>query len=99
MIAIEGGGTAVAVTSVTGPFPIGVPVPVSFALSIKTDASDSVKDVMVEWGDGQMAELGALTQVVASHAYATAGTFVLTTNVETTAGRQASVPIRLTVGS
>jgi hypothetical protein len=71
---------------------------VSFTLSVKTDVSDFVKDVLVDWGDGETADFGAVSQSVASHSYSSAGTFVLTTMVDTSAGRHATFPIRLTVG-
>src|SRR5258708_7174789 len=71
VITIE--GTAVVSTAIQGPFQSGVPVSVSFTFSVKTDAADSVKDVLVDWGDGETTDLGAGSQSVAYHSYSTAG--------------------------
>jgi hypothetical protein len=89
-----------AVTTAIGGGPSGVPLgeSVSFKLSVKTDASDSVKDALVDWGDGEATDLGAVSQGVASHSFSTAGAFVLTARVETSAGRHITVSTHLTVG-
>jgi hypothetical protein len=96
-ISIETGGTA-AFTSTT--IPSGDPAgkSVSYTFSVKTDVSDSVTDVAVDWGDGQTTDLGAVTQGAASHSFSTAGTFVLTVKVETSAGPHIAFPISLMVG-
>ena len=70
----------------------------SFMLSVTTDVSDSVKDVSVNWGDGETTDLGPGNHAVASHSYSKAGVFVLTPSVDTSAGRHATFSIRLTVG-
>jgi hypothetical protein len=67
-------------------------------LAVKTDASDSVKDALVDWGDGEATDLGAVSQGVASHSFSTAGVFVLTARVDTSAGRHTTVSTHLTVG-
>jgi hypothetical protein len=95
-ITIEAGGTAFAGTEITSGDPAGRSV--SFTLSVKTEVSDSVKDVLVDWGDGETTDLGGVSQAVASHSFSTAGIFVLTVKVDTSAGRHTVFPITLTVG-
>ena len=85
-------------TAVEGPTSVLLGQSVSFTSSIKTDASDSVKDVLVDWGDGETADLGAVSQAVASHSFSTAGAFVVTAKVDTSSGRHITVPIPLTIG-
>jgi hypothetical protein len=99
-ITIEKGRSAFATFAIQKAFRSGVSAgqSVSFTLSIKTDEGDSVKDALVEWGDGETADLGAVNQAVTSHSFSTAGTFVLTVKVDTLAGGHISVPISLTVG-
>jgi hypothetical protein len=91
-------GPAAVTTAIAGPTGILLGQSVSFTFSIKTDASDSVRDVLVDWGDGETADLGAVSQGVASHSFSTAGTFVLTAKVDTSAGRHPTVSVALTVG-
>jgi len=77
LIVIDEKGYATASTAIEGLVGSGVPPQsVSFTLSVKTGVSDSVKDVLVEWGDGETADLGAVSQAAASHSFSTAGTFV-----------------------
>jgi hypothetical protein len=85
-------------TAVAGPTSVLLGQSVSFTSSVKTDASDSVKDVLVDWGDGETADLGSVNQAVASHSFSTAGTFVLTAKVGTSAGHHATVSFPLTIG-
>ncbi|SRR5258706_5946205 len=95
-ISIEGGGTAAfASTTIASGDPAGKSV--SLALSVKTEVSDSVKSVVVGWGDEQTTDLGAVSQGVASHSFSTAGAFVLTVTVDTSAGRHSIFPISLTI--
>lgn len=97
-ITIQGDATAGTASMWTALLsPSRVPGLVSFTLSVKTDPSDSVKDASVDWGDGETTDLGAVSQAVTSHSYATAGAVVLTVKVETSAGRQALMPIHVTV--
>jgi hypothetical protein len=91
-ITIEGPATAFAYTAIEG-----VGQSVSFTFSVKTDVSDSVKDVLVDWGDGETADLGGVSQGGPSHSFSAAGTFVLTAKVDTSAGHHATVSIPLTV--
>jgi hypothetical protein len=98
-VTIEG-FSSFATIAIQKPFRPGVAAGqlVSFTLSVRTAERDSVKDALVEWGDGETADLGAVSQAVTSHSFSTAGTFVLTVKVDTLAGGHISVPISLTVG-
>jgi hypothetical protein len=85
-------------TTVGGPTSVLLGQSVSFTSSIKTDASDAVKDALVDWGDGETADLGSVNQAVASHSFSAAGSIVLTEKVDTSAGHHATVSFPLTVG-
>jgi hypothetical protein len=95
-IMIAGGNTLT--TTSSGFLVSGVRIgqPVSLTLSVKSD--DPVKDVSVDWGDGETADLGAVSQAVASHSFSTAGAFVVTAKVDMSSGRHITVPIPLTIG-
>jgi hypothetical protein len=71
--------------------------PVSFSVTINTDVNDSVKDVLVDWGDGATVDFGAVSQAAASHSFTTSGDFVLTTKVETSSGHRGTFPIKFTI--
>ena len=90
------GPNSLSAAATIAPLPVGQPV--SFALTVETGGNDSVKDVRIDWGDGATDDFGAVSEAVAVHSFSTPGTFVLTTRVDTSAGRHITVPITLTVG-
>ena len=74
-----------------------VGLPVSFTVTVQTDVNDSVRDMVVNWGDDATVDFGAVSQAAASHSFTTSGDFVVMTNVETSSGRSGAFRMILTV--
>lgn len=85
------------ITPPSSPPSAGLPALFTFAVTVATDGS-AVRNVAVEWGDGESQNLGALsgTQTV-SHVYDDDGTYTVTATVTDAAGNSNTVSTSVTV--
>jgi hypothetical protein len=74
-------------------------LPATFTFTLGTlPPGDFVKDVIVDWGDGQTQDLGAIsTNTSVSHVYTTAGTYAVKATLHDTAGTSTTVSNSVTV--
>ena len=74
----------------------GLPAAFTFTVTAATSNPSPIKDVSVNWGDGQAQSLGAFTGAqTATHSYASSGTFVVSATVTDVAGN--STPVSTSV--
>jgi hypothetical protein len=75
------------ITAPATPPSAGLPAAFTFVVTSAATNGSAVKDVSVNWGDGQVQDLGAITGSQAvSHVYHNAGTFVISATLTDTAG-------------
>ena len=73
-----GGAPQIVITPPTTPPGAGLPASYTFAVTAATTNGCLVRDLTVNWGDGQLQDLGAVTgNAVVQHAYANAGSYTI----------------------
>jgi hypothetical protein len=76
----------------------GLPASFTFAVTLPPQNSCAVREVTVDWGDGDRQSLGALSgTAVVSHVYDVAGTYVVTGTVTDACGNTSVVSTSVTV--
>ena len=82
-----GGAPQVVITPPTTPPGAGLPAAYTFAVTAATTNGCLVRDLTVNWGDGQVQDLGAVTgSAVVQHAYAIAGSYTIKATVTDSCG-------------
>ena len=80
------------ITPPTTPPSAGLPATFTFAVTAAATNGSAVRDLTVNWGDGQIQDLGAVTgTATVSHAYRSAGTYTITATVTDAQGNVVSV--------
>jgi Bacterial Ig-like domain (group 1)/PKD domain len=86
------------ITPPTTPPSAGLPASFTFAVTVPAQNSSAVREVTVDWGDGDRQSLGAVTgNAVVAHVYDTAGTYVVTGTVSDASGNTSTVSTAVTV--
>jgi len=86
------------ITPPTSPPSVGLPAAFTFAVTAATSNGSAVRDLTVDWGDGQTQTLGAVTgNAVVSHIYNRTGTFTVTGTVTDASGNRQSVSTAVSV--
>jgi PKD domain/Bacterial Ig-like domain (group 1) len=76
----------------------GLPAAFKFAVTVPAQNGSAVREVTVDWGDGDRQNLGAVTgDAVVSHVYEKAGTYPVTGTVTDTSGNTSTVSTSVTV--
>src|SRR5258708_5572840 len=76
----------------------GLPANFSFVITAATTNGSAVKDVVVNWGDGQTQDLGAITgTAVISHVYRSAGSYAINATITDASGNVTPVSSFVTV--
>jgi PKD repeat protein len=76
----------------------GLPATFTFAVTPATSNGSAIKDLTVNWGDGQIQDLGAVTgSAVVSHVFRAAGAYTITGTVQDNSGNTVSVSTGVTV--
>lgn len=80
------------ITPPTTPPSVGLPASFTFAVTVAATNGSAVRDLSVNWGDGQVQDLGAVTgSAVVSHVYRTAGNYTITATLVDASGNTATV--------
>jgi hypothetical protein len=86
------------ITPPANPPSVGLPAAFTFAVTPATTNGSAVRDLTVDWGDGQTQSLGAVTgNAVVSHIYSRTGTFTVTGTVTDAQGNRQSVSTAVSV--
>jgi adhesin/invasin len=86
------------ITPPTTPPSAGLPAAFTFAVTVPAQNGSAVREVTVDWGDGDRQNLGAITgNAVVSHVYDNAGTYAVTGTVTDAAGNTSTVSTSVTV--
>ena len=86
------------ITAPTTGLTAGLPASFTFAVTAATTNGNPIRDVTVEWGDGQSQNLGASTgTVTVSHVYRSSGSYIVVGKVTDTAGNQVTTSTSVTV--
>jgi adhesin/invasin len=86
------------ITPPTTPPSAGLPAAFTFAVTVPAQNGSAVRDVTVDWGDGDRQNLGAITgNAVVSHVYDNAGTYAVTGTVTDASGNTSTVSTSVTV--
>ncbi|HZT75882.1 MAG TPA: Ig-like domain-containing protein [Vicinamibacterales bacterium] len=81
------GAPQIVITPPTTPPGAGLPAAYTFAVTAATTNGCLVRDLTVNWGDGQTQDLGAVTgSAVVQHAYANAGAYTIKATVTDSCG-------------
>ena len=76
----------------------GLPASYTFVVSVAAQNGSAVRDLFINWGDGQSQDLGAVTGTAAvAHVYNSAGTYIITAKVTDAAGNSSTVSTAVTV--
>jgi len=76
----------------------GLPAAFSFVVTAAATNGSAVKDVVVNWGDGQTQDLGAITgTAVISHVYRAAGSYAINATITDSSGNVTPVSSFVTV--
>jgi hypothetical protein len=82
-----GGAPQLVITPPTTPPGAGLPASYTFAVTAAATNGCLVRDLTVNWGDGQVQDLGAVTgNAVVSHSYANAGSYTIKATVTDSCG-------------
>lgn len=82
-----GGAPTLVITPPTTPPGAGLPAAYTFAVTAATTNGCLVRDLTVNWGDGQIQDLGGVTgSAVVQHAYASAGAYTIKATVTDSCG-------------
>lgn len=77
------------ITPPTNPPSVGLPASFTFAVTAATSNGSAVRDLTVDWGDGTIQSLGAVTgNAVASHVFTRTGTYVVSGTVSDAMGNR-----------
>jgi len=91
------GSPSLLITAPTAGLTAGLPAAFTFAVTAAANGNP-IRDVTVDWGDGQNQNLGATTgTVTVSHVFRSSGTFVVVGRVTDTAGNQVTTSTSVTV--
>jgi hypothetical protein len=86
------------ITPPTTPPSEGLPAAFTFAVTVPAQNSCAVREVTVDWGDGDRQSLGAVTgNAVVSHVFDAAKTYVVTGTVTDACGNSSTVSTSVTV--
>ncbi len=86
------------ITPPTTPPSSGLPASFTFAVTAAANNASAVRDVVVNWGDGQTQDLGAITgSSIVSHVYRSSGSYSITATVTDTSGNVVTVTSFVTV--
>jgi hypothetical protein len=86
------------ITPPSSPPSVGLPANFTFAVTAAAQNGSAVRELRVNWGDGESTSLGAVTgSAVVSHVYDDDGTFTVTGTVTDVAGNSVSVSTSVTV--
>jgi adhesin/invasin len=86
------------ITPPTTPPSAGLPAAFTFAVTVPAQNGSAVREVTVDWGDGDRQNLGAVTgNAVVSHVYDNAGTYAVTGTVTDASGNTSTVSTSVTV--
>jgi len=92
------GSPTLLITGPTAGLTAGLPAAFTFAVTAATTNGNPIRDVTVEWGDGQSQNLGASTgTVTVSHVFRASGSYVVVGRVTDTAGNQVTTSTSVTV--
>src|SRR5262245_5540066 len=92
------GSPALLITAPAAGLTAGLPAAFTFAVTAATTNGNPIRDVTVEWGDGQSQNLGATTgTVTVSHVFRSPGSYVVIGRVTDTAGNQVTTSTSVTV--
>jgi Bacterial Ig-like domain (group 1)/PKD domain len=92
------GTPALLITAPAAGLTAGLPAAFTFAVTAATTNGNPIRDVTVDWGDGQSQNLGATTgTVTVSHVYRSPGSYVVVGKVTDTAGNQVTTSTSVTV--
>jgi adhesin/invasin len=76
----------------------GLPATFTFAVTAATTNGSAVRDVTVNWGDGQTQDLGALTgTATVSHVYRAAGVYAINATITDSSGNSVQVSTTVNV--
>ena len=77
---------------------VGLPASFTFVVTPAPQNGSAIREVRVNWGDGQTQNLGAVTgNAVVSHVYGSPGTYTVSATVTDAAGNSTSVSTAVTV--
>jgi len=86
------------ITPPSTPPSVGLPANFTFVVTAAAQNGSAVRELRVNWGDGESTSLGAVTgSAVASHVYDDDGTFTVTGTVTDVGGNSVSVSTSVTV--
>jgi hypothetical protein len=92
------GSPGLLITAPTTGLTAGLPASFTFAVTAATTNGNPIRDVTVDWGDGQNQNLGATTgTVTVSHVYRSPGSYVVVGRVTDTAGNQVTTSTSVAV--
>jgi hypothetical protein len=86
------------ITLPTTPPSAGLPSSYTFAVTVAATNGSEVRDLLVNWGDGQIDDLGAVTgSAPVAHVYNSPGTYVIRATVTDASGNTKTVSAPVTV--
>jgi adhesin/invasin len=86
------------ITPPSSPPSVGLPANFTFAVTAAAQNGSAVRELRVNWGDGETSNLGAVTgNAVVSHVFDDDGTFTVTGTVTDVTGNSVSVSTSVTV--
>jgi len=92
------GSPTLLITAPTTGLTAGLSAAFTFAVTAATTNGNPIRDVVVDWGDGQNQNLGATTgTVTVSHVFRSPGTYIVVGRVTDTAGNQVTTSTSVTV--
>lgn len=98
-INVAGAPTVVITPPSTAPI-AGLPASYTFAVTAATTNGAAIRDLTVDWGDGNVQDLGAVTgNAVVAHTYRSAGAYTITAKVTDANGYVVPVSTGVTVNS
>jgi Bacterial Ig-like domain (group 1)/PKD domain len=92
------GSPTLLITAPTTGLTAGLSAAFTFAVTAATTNGNPIRDVVVDWGDGQNQNLGATTgTVTVSHVFRSPGSYLVVGRVTDTAGNQVTTSTSVTV--
>ena len=86
------------ITPPTAPPSSGLPANFTFAVTAAANNGSAIRSVVVNWGDGQTQDLGAITgSSIVSHVYRSSGSYSITATVTDSSGNVVTVTSFVTV--
>jgi PKD repeat protein len=93
---VSGAPTLVITPPATAPS-AGLPSTFTFAVTVPATNGSAIRSVTVNWGDGQIQELGAITTAAVAHTYRNPGSYTVTCTVKDSFGNEVNVSITVVV--